>query len=101
MAQTVINNGDSGLISRNAINNNFLELYAEFNKERSGTKTVVGGVSTDITFSSVMTGIPSIIMIKGYDSGGSEVAVGYTVTTTSKITVKAAWDCTVHYIVKI
>ena len=27
MAQTIINNGNSGLICRNAINNNFTELY--------------------------------------------------------------------------
>ena len=27
MAQTTINNGDTGLVARNAINNNFTELY--------------------------------------------------------------------------
>ena len=60
MAQIIINNGDTGLVAREAINDNFTELYAGAFLPLAGGTLSGGLIGTTATFSNVTVGTVTI-----------------------------------------
>jgi hypothetical protein len=63
MAQTIINNGDTGLVSRNAINDNFTELYTY-----SLRTNVASQINTDLSAKATPIGADYLMIEDSTDS---------------------------------
>jgi hypothetical protein len=85
MAKVTINNGDSGLTARTAINNNFTELYTGANVHAATEKTtLVDGDEIQIQDSAATYGIKKGLLSSLYTYiSGKIVAAGTFLTTTA------------------
>lgn len=75
MAKTTINNGDTGLVVRTAINNNFTEVYDNFLPLTGGTITGSLSVLGNVTYLDTSVAVTSAMYI---DTISSETALRIT-----------------------